>query len=110
MPKQVTSSEAKSHFGELLKWTKENQDKVIVRLYGEPTAVLISYAEYEELEKLRKREQKRKILETLDQLRAEARQQNPHLSDEEAYRLAGFSEEVIPETLKTDETLAASQK
>jgi prevent-host-death family protein len=109
MPKQVTSSEAKSRFGELLKWTTENQDQVIVRLYGEPTAVIISYAEYEELEKLRKREQKRKVLEALDQLRAEVRQQNPDLSDEEAYRLAGFSEDAIGETLKTDEALAASK-
>jgi hypothetical protein len=48
-------------------------------------------------------------LEALDQLRAEARQQNPDLSDEEAYRLAGFSEDAIGETLKTDEALAASK-
>ncbi|MBX3000689.1 MAG: type II toxin-antitoxin system prevent-host-death family antitoxin [Caldilineaceae bacterium] len=110
MPKQVTSTEAKSRFGELLKWTTENQERVIVRLYGEPTAVIISYAEYEELENLRKREQKRKVLEALDQLRAEARQQNLDLADAEGYRLAGFSEEVIEETMKTDEALAASQK
>lgn len=110
MPKQVTSSEAKSRFGELLKWTTENQEKVIVKLYGEPTAVIISYAEYEELEKLRKREQKRQVLAALDQLRAEASGQNPDLSDEEAYRLAGFSEEVVQETLQTDKRLAASRQ
>lgn len=109
MPKTVTSSEAKSRFGELVKWTTENQDKVIVKLYGEPTAVIISYTEYEEVEKLRKREQKRKVLEALDALREEVRRQNPDLSDEEAYRLAGFSEEVIQDTLKTDQELAASQ-
>lgn len=108
MPKQVTSTEAKSRFGELLKWTTENQDRVIVRLYGEPTAVIMSYAEYEELEKLRKRDQKRKVLEALDQLRAETRRQNPDLCDEEGYRLAGFSEEVIGETLKTDDALTAT--
>ena len=109
MPKTVTSSEAKSRFGELMKWTAEHQDKVIVKLYGEPTAVMMSYAEYQELEKLRKREQKRKVLEALDRLRAEVRRQNPTLSDEEAYRLAGFSEDVIAETLKMDQQLAASQ-
>ena len=109
MPKTVTSSEAKSRFGELVKWTTENQDKVIVKLYGEPAAVIMSFREYEEVEKLRKREQKRKVLEALDALRAEARQQNPELSAEEAYRLAGFSEDVIQETLQADEKLAAAK-
>ena len=109
MPKTVTSSEAKSRFGELVKWTTENQDKVIVKLYGEPAAVIMSFREYEEVEKLRKREQKRKVLEALDALRAEARQQNPELNAEEAYRLAGFSEDVIEETLQADEKLAAAK-
>lgn len=110
MPKTVSSSEAKARFGELLKWTAESKDKVIVKLYGEPTAVIISYAEYTEVEKLRKREQKRKALDALNALRDEARRQNPDLSDEEAYRLAGFSEEVIQETLETDKKLAAPQQ
>lgn len=110
MPRTVSSSEAKARFGELVKWTTENQDKVIVKLYGEPAAVIMSYAEYEEVEKLRKRELKRKTLEALDALRQEARRQNPDLSAEEAYRLAGFSEEVIQETLQADDELAASQR
>src|SRR4051794_20793080 len=100
MPKSVSSSEAKSHFGELVKWATENQDKVIVKLYGEPAAVIMSYGEYQEVEQLRKRELKRKALEALDALRQEARRQNPALTAEEAYRLAGFSEEVIEDTLK----------
>lgn len=107
MPKTVSSSEAKSRFGELVKWTTENQDKVIVKLYGEPAAVIMSYSEYEEVEKLRKREQKRKALAALEALRQEVRRQNPDLTAEEAYRLAGFSEKVIQETLKADEELAA---
>ncbi len=110
MPKTVSSTEAKSRFGELLKWANESKDKVIVKLYGEPAAVIISYAEYEEVEKLRKREQKRKAFEALDALRQEARRQNPDLTTEEAYRLAGFSEEVTQETLKADGELAATTK
>lgn len=107
MPRTVSSSEAKSHFGELVKWTTENQEQVIVKLYGEPAAVIISYREYEEVEKLRKREQKRKALEALDALHQEACRQNSELGAEEAYRLAGFSEEVIQETLQADRRLAA---
>lgn len=103
MPQTVSSSEAKSRFGELVKWTAENQEQVIVKLYGEPAAVIMSYREYEEVEKLRKREQKRKALAALDALRQEARRQNPDLEAEEAYRLAGFSEEVIQETLEANQ-------
>src|SRR3954453_21911872 len=103
MPKSVTSSEAKSRFGELVKWTTENQDTVIVKLYGEPAAVIMSYREYEEVEKIRKREQKRKALEALDALRKEAARQNTDLSAEGAYRLAGFSEEIVQETLEADQ-------
>ncbi len=69
----------------------------------------MSFAEYEEVEKLRKREQKRKALDALDALRQEARSQNPGLSDEEAYRLAGFSREVVQETLQADEELTSSK-
>jgi prevent-host-death family protein len=108
MPKSVSASEAKSRFGELVKWTNEHQDEVIVKLYGEPAVVIMSYDEYIEVEKLRKREQKRKALEALAALRQEARRQNPDLTAEEAYRLAGFSDEVIADTLRADEELAAS--
>ena len=73
MPRTVSSSEAKSRFGELVKWTTENQDTVVVKLYGEPAAVIISYHEYMEMEGLRKREQKRKALEAQrDELVAKA--------------------------------------
>ena len=60
---------------------------------------------YQEVEKLRKRKQKRKVLKALDLLHAEVRRQNPDLSDEEAYRLADFSEDVIKETLRADQEL-----
>ncbi len=110
MPKTVTSSEAKTRFGQLVKWTAEHRDQVIVKLYGEPMAVLMSFSEYEEVEKLRKRERKRKALDALDALRQEARNQNPDLSAEEAYRFAGFSEEVVQETVQADEELASSQR
>lgn len=95
-------------YGELLKWTSENQGRVIVKLYGEPAAGIMPYTEYEEVEKLRMREQKRKVLKALDALRQEARRQNPDLTAEEAYHLAGFSEDVIQETLQADEELAVS--
>lgn len=109
MPKIVSSSEAKARFGEYLKWAAERNDQIIIKLYGEPAAVIMSYAEYEEMEKLRKREQKRKVLEALETLRQEARIQNPRLAAEDAYRAAGFSEELVQEMLQADLELAAAQ-
>lgn len=59
--------------------------------------------------KSRKRELKLKALATLNALREEAQRQNPGITAEEAYRLAGFSEEIIQETLKADQELASSK-
>jgi prevent-host-death family protein len=109
MPRTVSSTEAKSRFGELVKWTTNNKDAVIVKLYGEPAAVLMSYKEYEEVERLRWREKKREALESLKLLRREARRQNPGLTAAEAYRQAGLSEEVIEETLQSDKKWAAPE-
>jgi prevent-host-death family protein len=109
MARTISSSEAKSKFGEIMKWTTEHHDQVIVKLYGEPTAVIMSYAEYEEVQKLRKREQRRQAWEALEKLRKEVQEKMPSLSAEEAYRLAGFSEEVIQETLKADAEMARKQ-
>ncbi|MFV0645514.1 MAG: type II toxin-antitoxin system prevent-host-death family antitoxin [Sphingomonadaceae bacterium] len=106
MPRTITSTEAQAKFGSILKWTKEHNDQVIVKLYGEPTAVLIPYEEYELLEKLKKQERSRKALAQLRALRMEIAARNPDGSSEEAYRAAGFSEEVIRETLEMDERLA----
>jgi len=107
VPKTVSSSEAKSKFGEIVKWSTENKDEVIVKLYGEPAVVIMPYAEYEEVKKLRKREQKRKVLNSLEALRKEVQRQNPEMTAAEAYRLASFSKELIEETLKADRELAA---
>ena len=110
MSKTMSSTEAKVRFGALLKWVNESHDAVIIKRNGQPVAAILSYAEYEEVEKLRKREQKRKALEALDALRDEVRLQNPDLTAEEAYRAAGFSEEVIQETLQADAELATAKK
>jgi hypothetical protein len=41
----------------------------------------------------------------LEKLRREVQRKNPDLTAEETYRASGFSEEVIQETLKSDEQL-----
>ena len=110
IPKTVSSTETKARFGALLKWADKSNETVIIKRHGKPVAVILSYAEYEEVVKLRKREQKRETREALKALRDEARLRNPDLTAEDAYRLAGFSEEVIQETLRADEALTNATK
>jgi prevent-host-death family protein len=102
MPMNVSSTEAKSRLGAMLKWTKENQDEVIIRVHGEPEGVLISYEEYQKFEELRMRERKREVLEILRQLREEVRANTSELSKEEAYRLAGISESIAKKIIEND--------
>jgi prevent-host-death family protein len=109
MPKTVTASEAQSHFGSMLQWAIEHSEGVIVERRGKPSAAIISYAEYEELTRLRKMEKKRQAFETLKTIRRRVQRQNTDLSAEAAYRAAGFGETVIQETLKKDDDIAAME-
>jgi prevent-host-death family protein len=107
MPKVVSSSEAQNNFGAMLQWTKEHGEEIVVERRGKPAAVIISYEEYVEIVRLRQEERKRQALAAVRQTREQVRAANQDLSAQEAYRLAGFSEEVIRETLAADEMLKA---
>lgn len=102
MPKVLTSTEAQSKFGSVMKWTAEHDDEVIIELYNKPTAVLMSYEEYQKVRALRAQEERRQAWAAVQALRKRVRARNPDLSDAEAYRLAGFGEEVIREILAAD--------
>ena len=110
MTKTISASDAQARLGSMLKWAEENQDTVIIERRGKPAGVLISYDEYEELEKLRKQEVGRQALMALRALRQEVQANNSDLSAEEAYRLAGFSEEAIQSTLEKDKELAQTEQ
>jgi prevent-host-death family protein len=106
MPKTVSSTEAKTQFGTLLRWASEKSDEVIVKFYGEPKAVIMPYQEYEAFLKLREKERRRQAWEAVEEIRRRVEARTPDLTREEAYRLAGFSEEVIQETIQKDQELA----
>jgi prevent-host-death family protein len=110
MPRTVSSSEAQNNFGAMLQWTEEQVDEIVVERRGKPAAVIISYDEYTEIVRLRQEERKRQALAAIRQVRADVRAANQDLSAEEAYRLAGFSEEVIRETLAADEQQKANHR
>lgn len=105
MPRTVSSSEAQNNFGAIVLWTEENQDDVVVERHGKPTAVIVSYDVYRSLTALRDRESKLDALKELQELRQEVQRVNPAITAEEAYRAAGFSEQVLQDTLRSDEDL-----
>lgn len=106
MPRTVSSSEVQNNFGAMLQWAEENNDEVVIERRGKPAGVIIAYEEYKEVMLLRERERRRKVFARIESIRKEVAEQNPDLSAEEAYRLAGFSEETIQQTLASDQELA----
>ena len=106
MPRTVSSSEVQNNFGAMLQWAEENNDEVVIERRGKPAGVIIAYEGYKEVMLLRERERRRKVFARIESIRKEVAEQNPDLSAEEAYRLAGFSEETIQQTLASDQELA----
>lgn len=49
MGRTVTATEARVHFGELMRRVVENEEAVVVEKGGEPKVVVLSVAEYERL-------------------------------------------------------------
>jgi hypothetical protein len=98
--------ETQQDLGNVLQWAKDNNDVVILEQSGKPEGVLMAYDEYTELTRIRRQAAKQKALAVIDAISREASARNQDISMEEAYRLAGFSEEVIQETLENDRKLA----
>jgi PHD/YefM family antitoxin component YafN of YafNO toxin-antitoxin module len=103
MPRTVTLDEAQQNLGTMLQWAKEHNEGVILQQSGRAEGVLLAFDEYAEFLALRKQRTKRKSLEVIAKLSSEASAHNHDLTIEEAYRLAGFSEEVIQEMLVQDQ-------
>lgn len=106
MPKTVSSSEAQNNFGAMAQWAEANPEGVIVERRGKPVVAVVAYAVYEELRQLQSEKRRREVFETLEALRARVSSRNADLSEEEIYRLAGFSEEVIAEMVERERELS----
>jgi prevent-host-death family protein len=103
MQRYVTSSEAQSNFGAMIQWAEDKGDEVIVQKHGKPAVVIISYSEYEEIQRLRETSRRQAVLDILASLRREVQAGGATPAAVEAYELAEFGPEVIRETLATDE-------
>ena len=104
MPKTVSASEAQARLGSMVQWVDENDDGVIIERRGTPAAAIISYTAFEELMNLRKQQKRRQALEAIRQIREQVQAVTPELTEEEAYRLAGFSEQPLQELVEYDRT------
>ena len=47
----VSSREARNSLGRLLRLGSEENEEVVIKVRGEPTAVMVSYAQYEKMPK-----------------------------------------------------------
>jgi prevent-host-death family protein len=102
----VSASEAKSRLGSMLAWADKNNNEIVIRVYGEPKGVVMSYGEYKKVQELRERERRRKIWEELEALRRKVSARFADIPEDERYRMAGMSESVIRELIAEDAKLA----
>lgn len=107
MSKTVTSSEARDNFGVLLRQASEENEEVVVTIRQRPTAVIISYAEYQELLQLRQMQKRLAAMEKLRAIRQRVQQRisEDDLTPEHAYKLAGFSDEATKNIIENDRQL-----
>ncbi len=106
MSKTVSATEAKNRFGSLLGYVAEHGDEVIVESQGKPKAVLLSYAAFQDVEKLREEKRRTDVLARLRALNEEiaAANRNSDLSEEEIDALAEeISQEAIARLVERGE-------
>jgi len=101
MPKMVSATEAKNRLGALFSWIQDNHDTVIVESRGEPTAVIMSYSEYEKIQALQEQARRQEIWERMEALRREISARNQDLTEEAAEELADrFTRDVIDDMVR----------
>lgn len=96
MARAVSTVEAKNTLTALIAWAREHRDAVVVENHGKPSAVILSYDEYERLRVLQERQRRQEAVERLRRLRDEVRARNGDLTDEGAEAIAEqFSRDVM---------------
>jgi PHD/YefM family antitoxin component YafN of YafNO toxin-antitoxin module len=98
MSKTISTNDESADLASVLAWVTQHQEEVILEAGGTPQAALIPIAEYEELATLREKQRREALLQQLQQLRAQVRERNQDLTDDEAEALADrFVREVVDE-------------
>lgn len=96
MPKTMTATDVKVRLGAMIDWTVEEGDELIIESRGKPKAVLMSYAEFEEVQRLREDARRQDALRQLQALAERVSERNKDLNQESADALADrFVRDVI---------------
>ena len=88
MPRAVSTAEAKNKLPALIAWVREHEDAVVVENRGKPSAVLVSYTEYEAMQGLKERQRRQEAVEQLRRLRDQVSARNQDLTDEQVESIA----------------------
>lgn len=88
MAKSVSTREARDKLSAIIGWVREHRDEVIVESRGEPSAVIMSYARYEEVQALREQKRRQDALQQLREVRKRVGARNRDLTEEQADELA----------------------
>lgn len=101
MPRTVSATIAKNRLGALIDWVVRSKDEIIVESRGEPKVVLISFAGYEQIRRIKEQVRRREALAKLEELRQKVNVRNEDLSEQEAEVLADrFVRDVIDDMVK----------
>jgi prevent-host-death family protein len=87
MTRTVTATEAKNRLGALLRAVSEEGETIIIENRRERAAILVSVADYEELQELRKEQKRQQAIEAIRQIAARQAALNSDLGEEEADEL-----------------------
>ena len=105
----VSSSEARKRLGRFLNLASEENEDVVIEVRGEPTAVIVSYSQYEQMAREREDKKRKVALRLLRNARARVQENMDGVSREEAYRMAGFGENAIKEIIRHEDEVAAGE-
>ncbi len=105
----VSSSEARKRLGRLLNLASEKNEDVVIEVRGEPTAVIVSYSQYEQMAREREDETRMEAIRQLRKVRSRVQENMDGVSREEAYRMSGFGENAIREVIKYEDDVAAKE-
>ena len=65
MPKTISATEARVHFGEVMRQVSETQEPVIVQRAGKPSVAIVPMDDYERLQAMRDGKQQKDALDKL---------------------------------------------
>jgi prevent-host-death family protein len=99
MTRRVSATEAKNRLGELLRVVSHEGETVVVENRREPTAVIVSFADYQELQTLREAKRRQDAVAELRQIAERQAERNKDLTEEEIEAIADQASKDVMESL-----------